>query len=265
MLNKIWPDKFLLNDKIAVVTGGAGIIGKAIVSGMSQANATIIIADIDKKKSKYIEKECRKEGLDVIWKNLDITNLSSINSLIKEIVDKYHKIDIWINAAYPRTKDWNDKFEDIKYSSWKKNVDMHMNGYFLCCQQIAKQMKIQRSGSIINFGSIYGIVGPDFSIYEEFNFTSPAAYSAIKGGIINFTRYLATYYGKYGVRVNAVCPGGIFDSQPQKFVKKYCTKTPLGRMGKPEDISGAIIFLSSDSSSYITGHVLVIDGGWTAW
>jgi NAD(P)-dependent dehydrogenase (short-subunit alcohol dehydrogenase family) len=142
---------------------------------------------------------------------------------------------------------------------------MHLNGYFLCCQQIAEQMKKQKKGSIINLGSIYGVVGPDFSIYAGSNTTMPAAYAAIKGGIINFTRYLATYYAKDGIRVNAVCPGGIYDNQPAVFVKKYAEKTPMGRMGYPEEIAGPVIFLASESSSYITGHILMVDGGWTVW
>lgn len=126
-------------------------------------------------------------------------------------------------------------------------------------------MKKQKKGSIISFGSIYGIVGPDFSIYDDTDLTMPAAYSAIKGGIIAFTKYLATYYAKYGVRVNAICPGGIYDKQSIKFVKKYEEKTPMKRMGKPAEIAGSVIFLASDASSYITGHILIVDGGWTAW
>jgi len=184
---------------------------------------------------------------------------------VKKIIDKEKKIDIWINCAYPRTDDWLEEFEDIKYESWKKNIDMHLNGYFLCCQQIVKQMKKQKNGSIINFSSIYGIVGPDHSIYKGTNKSMPAAYSAIKGGIITFTKYLSTYYAKHGIRVNAICPGGIYDQQPKVFVKKYEEKTPMKRMGKPEEIAGPVIFLASDASSYITGHVLVVDGGWTAW
>jgi NAD(P)-dependent dehydrogenase (short-subunit alcohol dehydrogenase family) len=142
---------------------------------------------------------------------------------------------------------------------------MQLNGYFLSCKQVANQMKKQRKGVIINLGSIYGTVGPDFSIYKGTNLTMPAAYSAIKGGINAFTRYFATYFGKYGIRANVVCPGGIFDNQPKEFVKNYEQKTPLNRMGVPDDVVGAVIFLASDAASYITGQVLMIDGGWTSW
>lgn len=265
MTEKIFPEKFSLKDKTAVVTGGAGLIGKSVAIGLAQAGAKVYVADINEKAGIEIEKQNKNSDLKLKWIKLDITDISSISSCINKVVKDDKRIDIWTNCAYPRTSDWSDKFEDIKYESWKKNVDMHMNGYFLCCQKIAKQMKKQKKGSIINFGSIYGVVGPDFSIYEETNTTMPAVYSAIKGGIITFTKYLSTYYAKHGIRINAICPGGIYDNQPQAFVKKYEEKTPLGRMGKPEEIASSAIFLASDASSYITGHVLMIDGGWTAW
>lgn len=253
-------DIFSLKGKTAVVTGGAGLIGRPVCLGLAEAGAKVYIADIDEKTGK--KTEIKHKNLE--WIHLDITRPESIKECIKKIVKKHKKIDIWVNLAYPKTKDWSDKFEDIKYESWKENVDMHLNGYFLCCQQIAEHMKTKKSGCIINFGSTYGVVGPDFSIYEK-NQTMPAVYSAIKGGILNFTRYLATYYSKYNIRVNAVCPGGIYDNQPEKFVKKYSEKTPLGRMGKPEETAGPVVFLASDAASYITGHVLMVDGGWTTW
>lgn len=254
-------DIFSLKNKIAVVTGGAGLIGKPVSLGLAKAGAKVYIADVDKKAGQQLEK--KNKNLKLI--ELDITKPESIKSCVKKILDKEKKIDIWINCAYPRTNDWSNKFEDIKFESWKKNVDMHMNGYFLSCQQIAKPMKKQKQGCIINFASIYGLVAPDFTIYEGTDKTMPAAYSAIKGGILTFTKYLATYYAKDGVRVNAICPGGIFDNQPKSFVKKYGDKTPLGRMGKPEELVGPVIFLASDAASYITGHAMVVDGGWTTW
>ena len=252
---------FSLNGKIAVVTGGAGLIGKAICLGLAETGAKTYIADIDKKEGTKLEKRHQK----LKWIEFDITDEKSVKNGIKKVIETDKKIDIWVNCAYPRTSDWSEKFEDIKLESWKKNVDMHLNGYFLCCQQAAKQMKKQKNGSIINFSSIYGVVAPDFSIYEGTNSTMPAAYSAIKGGIITFTKYLATYFAKDGIRANVICPGGIFDNQDKKFVKKYEEKTPMKRMGKPEDIVGSVIFLASDASSYMTGHALMIDGGWTTW
>lgn len=265
LTEKIYPDKFSLKNKIAVVTGGSGLIGKPVSIGLAQAGAKVYITDINEKTGVRLERQHKHSDLQLKWIKLDITDINSIKSCINKIVKEDKKIDIWVNSAYPRTSDWSDKFEDIKYISWKKNVDMHMNGYFICCQQIAEQMKKQKQGCIINFGSIYGIVGPDFSIYKGTNTTMPAAYSAIKGGIINFTRYLSTYYAKHGIRVNAICPGGIYNKQPRTFVKNYEKKTPMGRMGKPEEIAGPVIFLASDAASYITGHILLVDGGWTTW
>lgn len=253
-MEHIFPDRFLLNDKIAVVTGGFGLIGKHLVNALSQAGAIVYIVDILKKESKLSK-----------WEYLDISNVESIKSCIESIVSKEGKIDIWINCAFPRTNDWHTKFEEVNEESLRKNINMHLNGYIFCCQEIVKQMKKQKGGVIINFGSIYGVVGPDFSIYDGTPMTMPIAYSAIKGGIVNFTRCLATYCAKYGIRVNAICPGGIYDKQPTSFVEKYSKRTPLGRMGNPDEIAGPVLFLSSEASSYVTGHILMVDGGWTAW
>ena len=262
---KIWPKKFLLKNKVAVITGGAGLIGKNIVIGMAQAGANVITGEINKSEGRKLEKVCKKEKLKVTYHYLDITKQDSIDKFINHCIKNYGGIDVWVNCAYPRTRDWGERFENVKLGSLRKNVDMHLNGYFLCCQKAAEHMKSRKKGCIINFGSIYGVVGPKFSIYKNTKMTCPAAYSMIKGGVTNFTRYLATYYAPYNIRVNAVCPGGVFDKQNPKFVKEYSKNTPLGRMAKPEEIAGPVIFLASDAASYVTGHVLMVDGGWTAW
>ena len=155
------------------------------------------------------------------------------------------------------------KFENILIESWRKNIDMHMNGYFLCCKVVLEKMKKQGFGSLINMSSIYGLIAPDFTIYEGTEMTMPAAYSAIKGGLNNLTRYLASYYGKYQVRINTISPGGIYDNQPESFVNNYNNKVPLKRMGTPKDIVSAVFYLLTDESSYVTGHNLVVDGGWS--
>ena len=254
---------FDLKDRIAVVTGGAGLIGKELVRGLAEAGATVVIAEINGDKSKDIINEFTKLGLDVIFRYLNIAKEVSVSNLIKFINKKYGKIDIWVNCAYPKTKDWGLRFENIPLTSWQKNVDMHLNGYFVCCQKVAECMKRQKSGSIINMASIYGIVGPDFAIYKNTKMTMPAAYSAIKGGIITFTKYLASYYAKYNIRMNCLSPGGVYDKQPAVFVKRYIDKTPLKRMANKEDIVGGVIYLASDASKYVTGHNLVVDGGWS--
>jgi NAD(P)-dependent dehydrogenase (short-subunit alcohol dehydrogenase family) len=242
---------FSLKDKIIVVTGGNGLLGQQIVKSLAKYEAIAISADVN--FTQQLENDLF----------LDITNEESVKLGVKAIIEKYGRIDGWINNAYPRTSDWGSKFEDIPLNSWKENIDMHLNGYYLCSQVVLEQMKLQQFGSLINMSSIYGIIGPDFNIYEGTSMTMPAAYSAIKGGITNFTRYLASYYGRYQIRVNTISPGGVFDNQPESFVTEYSRKVPLRRMAKPEDVIPAIHFLLSDGSSYITGHNLVVDGGWT--
>lgn len=242
---------FSIKDKILVVTGGNGLLGKQMIATFRENGAIAISVDIN----------FEQKGDDDFV--MDITSENSVNSVVDLIIKKYNRIDGWVNNAYPRTNDWGNKFENIVFESWRKNVDMHLNGYFLCCQIVLNQMKMQGFGSLINMSSIYGLIGPDFSVYEGTEMTMPAAYSAIKGGLNNLTRYLASYYGKYHVRINTISPGGIFDNQSELFVKNYNKRVPLKRMGTPKDIVSAIFYLLTDESSYITGHNLVVDGGWS--
>jgi NAD(P)-dependent dehydrogenase (short-subunit alcohol dehydrogenase family) len=241
-----------LNNKIIVVTGGSGLLGKAILNEIKQSGGTAINIDIN-----------IKTNLKLHNFNCNITNNKKLESIIRLILNKYGRIDGWVNNAYPRTPDWNQDFEKISIDSWKKNIDIQLNSVFSCCQKVLIEMKKQGFGNVVNIGSIYGIVGPNFDIYENSKITMPAAYSAIKGGVITFTKYLASYYGKYNIRVNCVSPGGIFNNQSVEFIKQYESKTPLKKMAKAEQISPAIVFLLSDSAEYITGHNLVVDGGWT--
>lgn len=255
--------KFRLDGKNAVVTGGAGLLGKEAVTALAQAGAYVIIADVDDTKGISFAADLTACGLKVGYFHFDITDITGIKENMEKIVKKYGVIDIWVNMAYPRTKDWGAKVEDIKPESWQKNVDMHLNSYSLSSKYAAEIMKA-KGGSIINFSSIYGVVGADFSVYEGTPMTMPMAYSAIKAGIINVGRYLASYFGKYDVRVNTVCPGGIFDNQNPIFVDNYSKRTPLGRMARPDEIASIVVFLASEASSYITGVVIIVDGGWTA-
>lgn len=242
-----------LEDKIIIVTGGSGLIGKKIVQQIKTDGGICINAEIN------IQNDINN-GLV----QCDITDEDSIAQTTEKVMLKYGRIDGLVNNAYPRTNDWGKKFEDIPFESWKRNVDMQMNSVFSFCQQILRIMKEQKSGSIVNIASVYGVVGPDFTIYEGTEMTMPAAYSAIKGGVVNFSRYLASYYGPHGVRVNCISPGGIFDNQPQTFVSNYEKKVPMRRMGLPVDIAAPVAFLLSDEAAYITGQNLTVDGGWTA-
>jgi len=241
-----------LKDKIIIVTGGSGLLGKEIIKDLEAKGATAINADIN------VATDLEKHILTV-----DITSEESIMKAIKVVTDFYGKIDGLVNNAYPRTKDWGTKFEDITYESWQKNVDIQMNTTFLFIQKIMPEL-LKTKGAIVNMTSIYGVVGNDLTIYENTSINTAAPYSAIKGGVINFTRYLASYYGRQGVRVNCVSPGGIFDNQHETFVANYEKKVPMGRMGNPDDIAPAVSFLLSDEAKYITGQNLIVDGGWTA-
>ena len=240
--------------QIIIVTGGNGLLGKEIIKLLSKRGATAINFDIDSTTSD----DCKMI-------KCDITSDENIKKSISIVMNKFGKIDGLVNNAYPRTKDWGlQSCENTSAKSFRENIDWQLSSYAIMCLETLKIMKKLNKGSIINIGSIYGIVGNDFTIYENTEMKPEAAYTAVKGGIINLTKYLASFYGKHGIRVNCVSPGGIFDHQDPIFVNNYETKVPLKRMGNPDDIAGAISFMLSEDAKYITGHNLVVDGGWTA-
>ena len=240
-----------LKNKIIVVTGGSGLLGTSMINDLKLKGATALNFEVN-------QLDDLNEGII----GCDVTNEISVKRALDLIIDKFGRIDGWVNNAYPRTADWGNKFEEVSLKSWQKNVDFQLNSVFLCAQKVLEIMKNQKRGAMVNMASIYGILGPDFSVYKGTAMTMPAAYSAIKGGVVNFTRYLASYYAAYGVRVNCVSPGGIFNNQNDVFVKQYENKVPMGRLGKPKEVAGPVSFLLSDESSYITGHNLMVDGGW---
>jgi NAD(P)-dependent dehydrogenase (short-subunit alcohol dehydrogenase family) len=241
-----------LENKIIIVTGGSGLLGKAMVSDIQKKGGRPINIDLN------VPSDLQNGTLQA-----DITNDDAVKEAIAAILAHFGRIDGLVNNAYPRTADWGKRFEDVDPESWRKNVDMQLNSYFVISQQVLAIMKAQGSGAIVNIASIYGVVGNDFSLYEAYGGTSPAAYAAIKGGLVNFTRYLASYYGRSGIRVNCVSPGGIRDQQHPSFIERYEQKVPMGRLGQPDDIAPAVSFLLSEEARYITGHNLMVDGGWT--
>ncbi|MCP4264271.1 MAG: SDR family oxidoreductase [Candidatus Brocadiaceae bacterium] len=264
------PDKlFRLDNRVVILTGGSGLIGSEAVRQLPMFGARVVVGVRDTDRFKDQLKDISlPEGcsLPVCYK-LDISDHESVQSFFSKVASDFSKIDVLINNAFPRTKDWSALFEDVRPSSLYKNICDHAGGYFLCCQEAAFYMKKHNKGVILNVGSIYGNVGPHFSIYENTDMTSSSAYSLIKGGIHTFTKYLATYLAPHNIRVNCMSPGGIRDngSQHPEFIKNYTKNTPLGRMAEPDDIIGPTIFLISDASKYVTGEVLMVDGGWTAW
>jgi NAD(P)-dependent dehydrogenase (short-subunit alcohol dehydrogenase family) len=255
---------FDLTGRVAIVSGGLGLIGSKFCEGLADFGAKLVIVDINKEKIYSLAEEIRKKySTEVLPLVVDITDKNSVKEGVKEILDKFGKINILVNAAYPRNKDYGKKFEDLNFETWQENLDMNIMGSFIITQIVAKQMMKQKEGNIVNIGSMYGLVAPDFKIYEGTEWSAPSEYPIIKGGIIQFTRYLAVYLAPYNIRVNCISPGGIYANDSETFLKRYAEKSPMGRKADAQEIVGGLIYLVSDASSYVTGHNLVIDGGWT--
>ena len=255
---------FYFDNKTVVVTGGAGLLGSEIVKCFCALHASAVVADVNEARSELLVQEVRGQGGKADFYFWDMSKVREIPRHVAYVDDTFGPVDVWVNSTYPRTDDWGKKLEDMSVEGWQKNVDMHLNGYCVTCNEIAKRMAARNGGVIVNIASIHSLVAPDFKVYEGTDMTSPAPYTAIKGGINTYSKYLASYYGKNNVRVNVVCPGGIFDNQPKKFIDRYNSRTLLKRMAKPKEIAPAVIFLASDAASYITGAALLVDGGLTA-
>ena len=255
-----------IKDKTIIITGGAGLLGSAFSKACAEYGANVVIVDIDERKANKLIAQIKKETgyNNTIFQKCDITDTNDIQKLINRALNTFEKIDALVNNAYPRNKNYGGKFEDVSYEDFCENVNMHLGGYFLMTKEISKVMMKQNYGNIVNMASIYGFSAPRFEIYEGTDVTMPVEYAAIKGAIINLTRYLASYLGKYNIRVNAISPGGVFNNQPESFVKKYSEKVVLGkRMANTDDIVGVLIFLLSDASKYMTGQNIMVDGGFT--
>lgn len=256
---------FDLKKKIAFVVGGNGLLGKKISNILSIFGARVIVLDL-----KFDNQTIKKK---IFFEKIDITNFDLIDENIKKITDKYGCPNILINASYPRTGDWGkSNFNELTIKSLRQNVDIHMNSYAWITIKFANLMKKKKiKGSIILLNSIYGLLGQDLNIYEGTQIKPNPVYSLIKGGLNNFVKNTASYYGKNQIRINSIVCGGMEghiagskNIQSKKFKKNYSKKTPLKRLGKPEDIISSVLLLSSDSSSYITGTNITIDGGWTS-
>jgi NAD(P)-dependent dehydrogenase (short-subunit alcohol dehydrogenase family) len=255
-------DRFSLKDRVALVTGGAGpLFGSSISEALAEAGATVIIASRSMARNQSFIEELQNDGFDVHSFELDITSHNSIRQLHDDVIDAFGRLDILVNSAYVQI---GGGFETQTSDDWMESARGDMAGLFSICQLFVPDMVRQGKGSIINVSSIYGVVANDPGIYKGTDMLQAPHYTFVKAGMINFTRYIANYYGAKGVRANCISPGGYLSDQAEPFIKNYKERVPLGRLMSHEDIQGAIVFLASDASAYVTGHNLLVDGGWTS-
>lgn len=252
-MKKNMKELFDLTGKVILLVGSEGLLGCEYKDILAQAGAKVVTLDI----ASTAELIC------------DISSEEDVISACEYVVREYGKIDVLINNAVLHHVDFPEEmckpFEETSLDIWKKALDVNLTGVFLCCREVGKQMKKQGYGNIINISSIYGNIGADQRIYEDVPFNLPASYAATKGAILNLTRYLASYWRETGIRVNTLSPGGVYveEKHSTKFRDNYAYRTCLGRMANKQDYRGAMLFLCSDASEYMTGANLIVDGGWT--
>ena len=267
---------FDLTGKTAIITGGCGLLGTEFAKAIVSAGASVVIGDINNDHLSKTKKEINElyKDSNISALHLDVTNSQSIIDFIAQIKKEHGKVDILVNSAAIDPKFEKDStiseftsFEKFPLTAWNKSLEVNLTGVFQITQAVCDVMDKAGKGSIINIGSNYGLVGPDQRIYKRDSETKqpykPVVYSVCKAALIGFTKYLATYYAGTKIRVNMRTPAGILNNHDDEFIKKYSTRTILGRMSEKEEYCGSILFLASDASSYMTGANLIIDGGWT--
>ncbi len=268
---------FNLKDRVAIVTGAMGLLGKEHCLALLEAGATVVVADLDQGSaaSYATELAASYEGR-ALGIGVDVGSPESVAAMSDEVFRRFDRVDILVNNAAiddkvesPKLALELSRFENYPLESWERLLRVNLTGAFLCCQSIAPRMAARKSGSIINVASTYGVVAPQQGLYldREGNqrfFKSPA-YPVSKAGLLHLTRFLASYYGASGVRANSLSPGGVKNAQSEDFQQEYASRVPLARMAEKGDYRGALVFLASDASAYMTGANLVVDGGWTAW
>ncbi len=258
-----------MDGKIAVVTGGAGLYGRPISQALAEAGALVLIASRDKKKCNEYACELRGRELKAEGLFLNQGDENSIKEFIKDVSGKYKRIDILVNNSVS----WEGakkNINEITRSELEKSQSVNYTGLILLTQAVIRLMMENKTGSIINISSIQGVVGPNFRVYGNTGMSSGITYTFEKWGIIGFTKWIANYYGKYNIRANCISPGGYGPGiraadLDDEFVENYKHLTPLGRFAEHDDIKGPAVFLASDASAYVTGHNLILDGGWTSW
>ncbi len=263
-------NRFTLKNKLSFILGGSGLIGRSVSLEFVRAGSDICIIDNNKKSSMKLLEELKEINANASFAYLDCSKMNSLETNFGNLLKRFSVPDIFINCSYPRTKNWaKSSFRDITLTSYRKNIDIHLNSYSWTAKRVADEMvKNKIKGSIVMTSSIYGSKAQDLSMYEDTNLEENMPYPVIKSGIIHLAKQMATYYGKFGIRVNTVSPGGVEGpiagksiKQDSLFKRRYISKTPLKRMTRPEDIANAMIFLASNASSYITGNDIRVDGG----
>jgi len=258
---------FDLSGRIAIVTGGYGLYGHSISEALCEAGATVIIASRDAERCRELAATFKERGYQAAGMPLDLGQEESIVSLVRSVIDQYGQLDILVNNAVLRTEPQN--LDEVTVSEWQKSQRVNSTGLVLMCREAVRVMRRQHSGSIINIASIQGAVGPNFKVYGDTGMTSPAYYTYEKWGMVGLTKWMANRYGCDNIRVNCISPGGynpdLTQDETNVFVHNYKALTPLGRFADEDDIKGPVLFLASAAAKYVTGHNLLVDGGWTAW
>lgn len=269
-------DKFNLKGQVAVVTGGAGLLGKQFCHTLAQAGAAVVAADLSAESSDKVAQGIRAEGGQALGVSVDVTRPDSVNAMVERTLSAFGRLDILVCSAAldPKVEPGSTvrgggAFEDYPLEQWKAALDVNLTGLFLCAQAAAKPMLAQDHGVMIFICSTYGLAGPDQRIYrkpgQEGQSYKPVYYSVTKAGVLGLTRYVATYYAGKNIRANALTPGGVYNNHDEVFTQNYSARTVMGRMAHLDEMNGALLFLASDASSYMTGSNVVVDGGWTAW
>lgn len=264
-----------LAGKVALVTGALGLLGREHCAALAEAGARVVLTDLNADALGAQAERLRAAGAaDTLALAADVTNEGDVDALRDAVMARFGQLDVLVNNAAIDDKFGTgaadeSRFENYSLSRFRRQLDVNVTGVFLCCQRLGSLMAERGSGSIVNVASTYGLVAPNQDAYRlpsgEQAFFKGAAYPASKGAVLQLTRFLAAYWGERGVRVNALCPGGVEAGQDAYFRARYAERTPLKRMAAPGDYRGALLFLASDASAYMTGASLVVDGGFTIW